>query len=307
MFESISVRNLFGLLYSTANGSSSASSNKLFRDHLLLRLSCGQRPPAKPFLLCKTKTKKVLRTHDKHIRQAIIALCFRTENGSKLTYNQRRHCVDVIERPLFSYTPTFPLFLRLNKELFSHSINSLILWLQPCADIQDFRAHQCAAYNQVPYEGALLTWTPHYEETEPCALTCRGSPHSHPQVWRNGMCISLNSHTRAVKLAMAFKASRCWQKLLAANCWDENLIKFPFYLQDSPLQFGEADEEAVVVAQLASRVQDGTRCRHGSLDMCIDGKCQVLRSHYRFVASINRPSIFIRFLYFVGLSDFLYI
>lgn len=36
----------------------------------------------------------------------------------------------------------------------------------------------------------------------------------------------------------------------------------------------DADEPSVIV-QLANRVQDGTRCRIGSLDMCIQGKCQV--------------------------------
>lgn len=35
------------------------------------------------------------------------------------------------------------------------------------------------------------------------------------------------------------------------------------------------DEEPSVIVQLSSRVQDGTRCRIGSLDMCIQGKCQV--------------------------------
>lgn len=34
------------------------------------------------------------------------------------------------------------------------------------------------------------------------------------------------------------------------------------------------DEQSVIV-QLSARVQDGTRCRSGSLDMCIQGKCQV--------------------------------
>lgn len=37
----------------------------------------------------------------------------------------------------------------------------------------------------------------------------------------------------------------------------------------------EDGEEPSVIVQLASRVQDGTRCRIGSLDMCIQGKCQV--------------------------------
>lgn len=35
------------------------------------------------------------------------------------------------------------------------------------------------------------------------------------------------------------------------------------------------DEEPSVIVQLSNRVQDGTRCRMGSLDMCIQGKCQV--------------------------------
>lgn len=35
------------------------------------------------------------------------------------------------------------------------------------------------------------------------------------------------------------------------------------------------DEEPSVIVQLTNRVQDGTRCRPGSLDMCIQGKCQV--------------------------------
>lgn len=36
------------------------------------------------------------------------------------------------------------------------------------------------------------------------------------------------------------------------------------------------DEEPIVIVQLLNRVQDGTRCRTGSLDMCIQGKCQVI-------------------------------
>lgn len=35
------------------------------------------------------------------------------------------------------------------------------------------------------------------------------------------------------------------------------------------------DDEPIVIVQLSNRVQDGTRCRTGSLDMCIQGKCQV--------------------------------
>lgn len=41
------------------------------------------------------------------------------------------------------------------------------------------------------------------------------------------------------------------------------------------------DEEPSVIVQLSNRVQDGTRCRIGSLDMCIQGKCQVRFSIYK--------------------------
>lgn len=45
--------------------------------------------------------------------------------------------------------------------------------MQQCPDEQDFRAHQCAAYDDVPYDGALFKWTPHYDYSDMCALTCR--------------------------------------------------------------------------------------------------------------------------------------
>ncbi|GLH06201.1 uncharacterized protein GBIM_11691, partial [Gryllus bimaculatus] len=48
--------------------------------------------------------------------------------------------------------------------------------MQPCPESGDFRLQQCAAFNELPYEGQLLAWTPHHEESEPCALTCRGRP-----------------------------------------------------------------------------------------------------------------------------------
>lgn len=41
------------------------------------------------------------------------------------------------------------------------------------------------------------------------------------------------------------------------------------------IEDSEHYEEPSVIVQLSSRVQDGTRCRSGSLDMCIQGKCQV--------------------------------
>lgn len=96
--------------------------------------------------------------------------------------------------------------------------------------MQDFRAHQCSAFDEVPYDGQLYKWQTHYEYSEPCALTCRGHTSHYPA--------------------------------------DEG----------GETSDNQSDEEPVVVAQLAKRVQDGTRCRPGSLDICIQGKCQVSTS-----------------------------
>ncbi|XP_055685140.1 protein madd-4 isoform X4 [Lutzomyia longipalpis] len=101
--------------------------------------------------------------------------------------------------------------------------------MQPCPETQDFRAHQCAAYDDVPYDGSLFKWTPHYDYTEPCALTCRGQPAHLPDEAVSGGSVENESGV---------------------------------------------DDEPSVIVQLSPRVQDGTRCRPGSLDMCIQGKCQ---------------------------------
>lgn len=53
------------------------------------------------------------------------------------------------------------------------SVRYKICNMQACPDQQDFRAQQCAAFNEVPYDGALFKWAPHYDYAEPCALTCR--------------------------------------------------------------------------------------------------------------------------------------
>lgn len=53
------------------------------------------------------------------------------------------------------------------------SIRYKICNMQACPDKQDFRAQQCAVFNDVPYDGAMFEWTPHYDDSEPCALTCR--------------------------------------------------------------------------------------------------------------------------------------
>lgn len=55
-----------------------------------------------------------------------------------------------------------------------------------------------------------------------------------------------------------------------AQQFDENQ-----QLEDAEVEEYSTEEDGTVVTQLSHRVQDGTRCRPGSLDMCIHGKCQV--------------------------------
>ena len=88
----------------------------------------------------------------------------------------------------------------------------------------DFREEQCAAFNESPYDDQYLKWSAHYDDNEPCSLTCRGKPDKEPK------------------------------------------------------EKSEEDDESSIIVQLAPKVRDGTRCRLGSLDMCVNGKCLVRSS-----------------------------
>ncbi|XP_037301247.1 protein madd-4 isoform X4 [Manduca sexta] len=102
--------------------------------------------------------------------------------------------------------------------------------MQPCRanvsllEEDVWREQQCGAHDGTPYGGELFHWRAHRDDAEPCALTCRGTPHHSGQ--KAEPTVSLD------------------------------------------------EDDRVVVAVLAARVSDGTRCRPGSLDMCIDGRCQ---------------------------------
>lgn len=96
----------------------------------------------------------------------------------------------------------------------------------------DFRASQCSAFNTLPHEGAFYEWSPHYDEDDPCSLTCKGKP---------------------------------------IDFLDDTSDSTP---DSSP------SSSVFVIAKLADKVQDGTRCRDGSLDMCINGACQVRKYCY---------------------------
>lgn len=116
------------------------------------------------------------------------------------------------------------------------------LWFQSCEKTGDFRAAQCAAFNNVPYSGQLLKWYPHYDPARPCALICRGE-----QALENGI-------------------RRLRQEVSSS---DEKTV--PHDAADS-LQF---DSDETIVVQLADKVEDGTRCYAEGMDVCIGGECMV--------------------------------
>lgn len=84
----------------------------------------------------------------------------------------------------------------------------------------------------------------------------------------------------------------------------------PEHLQDerqSEEQHDSTDEEeAIVIVQLSNRVQDGTRCRPGSLDICIQGKCQVRTAFQnngqRETVNLFRQMAFINIRYLISLA-----
>ena len=47
-------------------------------------------------------------------------------------------------------------------------------FFQPCPEgSADFRAQQCAAYNDVPHGDSLYEWVPYFEPRDPCSLRCK--------------------------------------------------------------------------------------------------------------------------------------
>ncbi|XP_020298368.1 ADAMTS-like protein 1 isoform X2 [Pseudomyrmex gracilis] len=113
---------------------------------------------------------------------------------------------------------------------------------EPCEKSDDFRAAQCAAFNNVPYSGQLLKWYPHYDPARPCALICRGE-----QTLENGI-----THSRQEVSSSSSSSSA--ERTLPTDS----------------LQF---DSDETIVVQLADKVEDGTRCHVEGTDVCIDGEC----------------------------------
>uniref|UniRef100_A0ABD2X498 Uncharacterized protein n=1 Tax=Trichogramma kaykai TaxID=54128 RepID=A0ABD2X498_9HYME len=112
--------------------------------------------------------------------------------------------------------------------------------LQPCSTPTDPRAEQCASYDNRPYSEQLFKWYPYYDPSRPCALICRGE--------RQNNISPLSS----------------------ANKADERVLVNGEL--GSAEEYTESTES--IVAQLADKVQDGTKCYPGSHDVCINGECQ---------------------------------
>lgn len=60
----------------------------------------------------------------------------------------------------------------------------------------------------------------------------------------------------------------------------------PYYDEESPCTLMCVDSKGRV-EEMSPRVRDGTRCRLGSLDMCIDGVCQVSSVTYRIPSVVT--------------------
>lgn len=157
--------------------------------------------------------------------------------GDPIRYRLCNMQVSIIVKQ--AHAPCCVLSCVSNIQIVSNRVRS-----KACPDMQDFRARQCSAFDDQPYDGQLYKWHPHYDYADPCALTCRGQTSHYP----------------------ADEPAATGQQTSAVSD-----------------QHNQSDEaEPVVVAQLAKRVQDGTRCRPGSLDICIQGKCQV-SSNFKWI------------------------
>ncbi|XP_061705546.1 protein madd-4 isoform X3 [Cydia pomonella] len=98
---------------------------------------------------------------------------------------------------------------------------------------------------------------------------CRGNVSLlEEDIWREQQCAAHDNTAYGGEL-FHWRAHRDDAEPCALTCRGEP----QHALQTEPSSSLDEDDR-VVVAVLAARVSDGTRCRPGSLDMCIDGRCQ---------------------------------
>ncbi|CAK9806200.1 Protein madd-4 [Anthophora quadrimaculata] len=123
---------------------------------------------------------------------------------------------------------------------------------EPCEKQSDFRAEQCAAFDDVPYSGQLLKWYPHYDPAKPCALICRGEQ------------------------SLENSGNRLRQETSAEKT-----------LPRDATEALQLDSEETIVVQLAEKVADGTKCYTDGTDVCIGGECMKVGCDLRVGSNKN--------------------
>ncbi|XP_054005175.1 protein madd-4 isoform X1 [Hylaeus anthracinus] len=123
---------------------------------------------------------------------------------------------------------------------------------EPCEKPTDFRAEQCAEFDDVPYSGQLLKWYPHYDPSRPCALICRGEQ-------------SLEDTGDQLREETSV------EKILPGEATEA-------------LQL---DSDETIVVQLADKVKDGTKCYTEGTDVCIAGECMKVGCDLRVGSNKN--------------------
>ncbi|CAL7946132.1 unnamed protein product [Xylocopa violacea] len=123
---------------------------------------------------------------------------------------------------------------------------------EPCENANDFRAEQCASFDDVPYSGQLLKWYPHYDPARPCALICRGEQ------------------------SLENTGNRLRQETSAEKT-----------LPRDATEALQLDSEETIVIQLADKVDDGTKCYTDGTDVCIDGECMKVGCDLRVGSNKN--------------------
>ncbi|XP_076177522.1 ADAMTS-like no long nerve cord isoform X2 [Ptiloglossa arizonensis] len=123
---------------------------------------------------------------------------------------------------------------------------------EPCKKPSDFRAEQCAAYDDVPYSGQLLKWYPHYDPARPCALICRGEQ------------------------SLENTGNRLRQETSAEKT-----------LPRDATEALQLDSDETIVVQLADKVEDGTKCYTDGTDVCIVGECMKVGCDLRVGSNKN--------------------
>ncbi|KAG8227581.1 hypothetical protein J437_LFUL000681 [Ladona fulva] len=179
--------------------------------------------------------------------------------------------------------------------------------MQPCPESRDFREQQCEAFNETPRDGVFYRWVPHHDDSEPCALICRAE-HRVKKVVKSlpppAFVVDedekdLISHTSQRPKESEEEAEEREEEEGGEEEKDEEeeerdpsaamaddprqespqSTSPPSFRKSSEVEDNVDDELEVVdpplIAKLSHKVLDGTRCRSGSLDMCISGQCQV--------------------------------